>query len=1038
MIDTQLMYWLLGIVLNNTTNRVKQMWINDEIIYEWYLEYNKNKIGNKDITKRYFNRNLKLITESDKSNIYRSKTVRSSNKRYTYYLFISHTDDPNKGWPYAISNLTIRHHNIVTPERNVNHSSAGIGSFFEQSPLSRRDQQTSQTGQIGQQNNNTSSNNPPNKKRRLVHPPILSQFIHSTYWDSVAASQCFGLVTSNPEEIRPIEYIVKIRLEKLRMGFQNINGWRSLLGDNQTKIDILTSYDVYNIRSKCRFVSTALNIALKTMHIGNTWHGCCKEAVREMKGLDGNKLQVSFMSIARWHKAFRSNNESFWNPNYEHRKIEPSSPILEDNPDLRRNILMYAKDNLTTFNIESALEYIHAVAIPLLLKKRRREMKDNNEIRTDEEYTLRSLLKEYGLVKICRRTVCNWLSILGFKYKSKTKTFYVDGHEKIETVIRRKEYINNYLIREIRCFRWIQLKEGEVEKLEKDFGKDNIQKTDEYRYVDDSTKLTMYEFHVDVHECLKQYLTCCQFGGNLSIRKKKEEKPIINFGQDECIYKQYQFNNKQWYLPDGTSQLLPKDEGQGIMYSSFVSRDFGYGMEMSQELLDKTNVMRIDKSYSDIEAAMNVFHGEKIKKKLTQSPFVRSFYYGKNNEGYWNYDHMVIQLEDCVDVLNAKYGKDTYNFFFYFDHSTGHDRSRPDGLNESNMNKKYGGKKNKFLHDSVIIDETYLGEFVVDNKLKVGDTQVFTFTDKDVGPYWMDDVTRLKTKYDVAVTGSKIKKTYTTSELVSMVNDQTDVNITRSITYTEAKSIALLNGVPTSCIIDRVAKGWINQPKGIMQVLWERGFIDPLLNINKDYTEKGRKNEDGIYDENFSYVRLISNLPDFKAEMSLLHYHARKLGVYLDSSPKCHPEIAGEGIEYCWGASKQWYRALPIKFKRDKKNFNMSVTKAMDRSNILTVDNIRKFVRRQRSYMLAYLCLDVLSETSIGDHCGTSNPIVESLPNMSCSLVERVVRTLKKRHKSHRNVLDQETSFLWCVREDTEVFIDTRIDIVKKELADYR
>ena len=83
MIDTQLMYWLLGIVLNNTTNRVKQMWINDEIIYKWYLEYNKNKIGNKDITKRYFNRNLKLITESDKSNIYRSKTVRSSSKRYT-------------------------------------------------------------------------------------------------------------------------------------------------------------------------------------------------------------------------------------------------------------------------------------------------------------------------------------------------------------------------------------------------------------------------------------------------------------------------------------------------------------------------------------------------------------------------------------------------------------------------------------------------------------------------------------------------------------------------------------------------------------------------------------------------------------------------------------------------------------------------------------------------------------------------------------------------------------------------------------------
>jgi hypothetical protein len=40
------------------------------------------------------------------------------------------------------------------------------------------------------------------------------------------------------------------------------------------------------------------------------------------------------------------------------------------------------------------------------------------------------------------------------------------------------------------------------------------------------------------------------------------------------------------------------------------------------------------------------------EKPLERSPFVCTFEYGADSEGYWNYNHMVIQLEDCVDVLN--------------------------------------------------------------------------------------------------------------------------------------------------------------------------------------------------------------------------------------------------------------------------------------------------------------------------------------------------------------------------------------------------
>ena len=56
---------------------------------------------------------------------------------------------------------------------------------------------------------------------------------------------------------------------------------------------------------------------------------------------------------------------------------------------------------------------------------------------------------------------------LGFKYQPRRKTYYVDGHEKPEVLVaHRKVHNNTYISDEIRCFRWIQLEEKDVEQLE--------------------------------------------------------------------------------------------------------------------------------------------------------------------------------------------------------------------------------------------------------------------------------------------------------------------------------------------------------------------------------------------------------------------------------------------------------------------------------------------------------------------------------------------------------------------------------------------
>jgi hypothetical protein len=51
---------------------------------------------------------------------------------------------------------------------------------------------------------------------------------------------------------------------------------------------------------------------------------------------------------------------------------------------------------------------------------------------------------------------------------------------------------------------------------------------------------------------------------------------------------------------------------------------------------------------------------------------------------------MVLQFEDVIDVLKVMHR--AYDFVFLLDHSAGHAKQRPDGLNQHRMNRSFGGK----------------------------------------------------------------------------------------------------------------------------------------------------------------------------------------------------------------------------------------------------------------------------------------------------------------------------------------------------------
>ena len=152
-------------------------------------------------------------------------------------------------------------------------------------------------------------------------------------------------------------------------------------------------------------------------------------------------------------------------------------------------------------------------------------------------------------------------------------------------------------------------------------------------------------------------------------------------------------------------------------------------------------------------------------------------------------------------------------------------------------------------------------------------------------------------------------------------------------------------GLPLTVTDAKVKEGWMNKPKGAIQILFERGWLDPdHIHL---YSSEGKKNANPNLTHpadptgcNYSIQAMMNKQRDFVNELTLLQYHGQKLGVVIDCTPKCHPEIAGEGIEYLWGLAKFWYRRAPIAKKQSKDSFRKLVCSATDGNTVLNLHRV--------------------------------------------------------------------------------------------------
>ena len=404
-------------------------------------------------------------------------------------------------------------------------------------------------------------------------------------------------------------------------------------------------------------------------------------------------------------------------------------------------------------------------------------------------------------------------------------------------------------------------------------------------------------------------------------------------------------------------------------------------------------------------------NGTTKKMPLTESPFIHKFEFG-GDKGYWTGNHMIVQVEDCIDCLRIY----QYDFVFLFDHSSGHAKKRVGGLSVSAMNKGFGGEKMR----STLIEKKqgYLGPFhciTNPNMVQVGEEQQLVFpAEGDVtpedGPFHLSAVQKELSMVDkmVDLPPEKIcEKEKTKKELVEALMD-TDhgrnagrITLMKTTVRELRKISSNLGMATTRTVTQRFIPGWAGKGKGLLQVLWERGWID---DTKTSQYKKVVIDDAGFPVKEFSLEMMLDNCVDFANETTQLEYICKSLGAEALITTKYHAEYAGEGIEYSWGAAKAMYRRYPLASKKGKEKFVDLVLKCTSRE-VLTTEMIRKFSRRARSYMLSYKALEIVGEE--GREEGTGHKV-----DILFDITHKQIENMQKIIKSHRAALDFDRGFI--------------------------
>ena len=256
------------------------------------------------------------------------------------------------------------------------------------------------------------------------------------------------------------------------------------------------------------------------------------------------------------------NLESFPHPNlYVQCGKRPLPRLLEIYPDAKDQIISFGVKNLATLTIEGIHDFIVSIVIPRLASVWQEDQKAAtisanhtsgrpatstsvdgyietpvDSIRQEEgnQELTSAFLKAHGLESMSFTTAWRWMRLLNFKYDTRKKSFYVDGHEREDVVENRKEFCKRYLTElEPYCTRWIQVSKEDASMI------NDLDLRLGHSYFDILKNIDMLEFHVDYwNQCCNknESSTDVTLHPTTSIRVSSRAAPLMIIGQDESVF----------------------------------------------------------------------------------------------------------------------------------------------------------------------------------------------------------------------------------------------------------------------------------------------------------------------------------------------------------------------------------------------------------------------------------------------------------------------------------------------------------------------
>jgi len=474
-------------------------------------------------------------------------------------------------------------------------------------------------------------------------------------------------------------------------------------------------------------------------------------------------------------------------------------------------------------------------------------------------------------------------------------------------------------------------------------------------------------------------------------------KPVMHIGQDEAIFMVAALSSRDWQV-DGQGHLRPKDGAAGEMFSFMVNELFGFGCSWTPQQFEKINAAKkLEQPNHDCWIA--------------PYPAIDSLNYGKNKEGYWTSALFLQQLKDYQFAFHVV-TDNKYQIVFEVDSSSNHLAKSEEGLGVRSLT--YGGKQ-KLMRPSILTEgcvNTNNAQYPA--TLQVGDTQYMQFRENDEAPWydplvrkydlkWLDMTADEKTKYGPArkkiIDSAAAKKakvslkrtrenrfTLPSTHVPSTEGDnQEDENMPNDSTAANDTE-------------EYVVQGYVGKAKGFKQLLWERGMWKDKMHASWDTKRRCKAVEAGeVIDDSLDAMLVLLGCPDFQRENTLIADMLDKMNDVVILSPKCHPEMAGVGVEYCIGRSKMIFRREHNDGSTVKLHEN-----SMASINGVELDMVWKYARRSRDYLHVYRELEEQGRIVDGvvDMTGEAK--------MSYELLEH----MRKDRKTHRNIMEIENKFL--------------------------